>query len=320
MRILFAGTPKMAVPSLEALNEVFDVVGVLTNPDTMKGRGRKLYPSPVKEKALELGLTILQPDKLNRDAREEVAALKPDLLVCIAFGKIFRKAFLDLFPMGGINLHPSLLPRYRGPSPVSEAILRGDRETAITVQQMALEMDSGDILFQKPYELPGHITTGDFLDIVARDGALYMVETVTHLEKGELKPIPQNHEEATYCGKVNKEDGLIDWTRPAVEIERLIRAYSPAPGGFTFWKEQILFIRKASTEGFTLKGREHRVEQAVPGEVIGVDKRAGILVKTGQGVLCLRELQLQSRKSLDYQSFLNGAKDFQESILGEING
>jgi methionyl-tRNA formyltransferase len=316
MRILFAGTPKMAVPSLEALNECFTVCGVLTNPDRIKGRGRNLVPSPVKEKALELGLTVLQPEKLNRELREEVALLKPDLLVCIAYGKIFRQSFLDLFPRGGINLHPSLLPKYRGPSPVSEAILNGDSETAVTIQRLALKMDSGDILFQKPYPLDDKVTTGDFLDLIARDGALYMVEVVTKMSQGDLKGIVQDDSLATYCCKVNKEDGLIDWSRPAREIERLIRAYSPSPGGFTFWKEQILFVRKACLGEFHIKAPH----KAQAGQIVGVDKKAGILVQTGEGLICLQELQLQSRRTLDYKSFLNGSKNFLDSILGEVNG
>ncbi len=316
MRILFAGTPEMAVPSLEALNECFEVCGVLTNPDKAKGRGRKTVPSPVKVKAEELGLPLLQPEKIDQDVVDQVRALKPDVLVCIAYGKLFRKAFLDIFPLGGVNLHPSMLPKYRGASPVSEAIKNGDSETAVTIQRLAMKMDSGDILFQKPYPLDRSVTTGGFLDLISRDGALYMVEVLTKLEKGELTGIPQDEEKATYCTKVSKEDGLIDWYSSADEIERLIRAYSPAPGGFTFWNEQILFVRKATTENLTWKieGRPH------PGQILGVDKSRGILVQTGDGLICLEELQLQSRKSLDFKSFLNGVKDFLDTTLGEVNG
>jgi methionyl-tRNA formyltransferase len=316
MRILFAGTPDMAVPSLEALNECFDVCAVLTNPDRAKGRGRKLQPSPVKEKAEELGLTVLQPEKLDLSVRELVKEMKPDILVCIAYGKIFRQSFLDIFSMGGVNLHPSLLPKYRGASPVSEAIKNGDKETAITIQRLAMQMDSGDILFQKPYALERGITTGDFLKVVARDGALYMVEVLTKLSKGELDGIPQDDERATYCSKVNKEDGLIDWNCSAEEIESLIRAYSPAPGGFSFWNDQIIFIRKACLDDQERKiDGPHRA-----GQVLGVDKKRGILVQTGDGLICLQELQLQSRKSLDFKSFLNGVNDFLETTLGEVNG
>lgn len=316
MRILFAGTPQMAVPSLVALNECFDVCGVLTNPDRQKGRGRKMISSPVKDMALELGLNVLQPEKLNREFREQVKELKPDLLVCIAFGKIFGPAFMGLFPQGGINLHPSLLPKYRGPSPVSEAILKGDKETAVTIQRLAQQLDAGDILFQKPYTLSDRITTGDFLDVVARDGALYLVEVITKLSKGPLVGIPQDETRATYCAMVNKEDGIIDWNCTSKEIEQLIRAYSPAPGCFTFWKEQILFIRKAELDTID---REFD-KSSVPGQVLGVDKKAGILVKTGDGILCLQELQLQSRKHLDYKSFLNGVNNFLETTLGDVNG
>ena len=315
MRILFAGTPEMAVPSLEALNECFDVCGVLTNPDKAKGRGRRLLPSPVKAKAEELGLNVLQPEKLNGEALAQIKALNPDVLVCIAYGKIFRQAFLDLFPLGGVNLHPSMLPKYRGASPVSEAIKNGDAETAVTIQRLALKMDSGDILFQKPYSLDKSVTTGSFLERVARDGALYMVEVLTKMEKGELTGIPQDEEKATFCSKVSKEDGLIDWSSSAEEIERLIRAYSPAPGGFTFWKEQILFVRKACTENLSWKTEGH----PHPGQILGVDKSRGILVQTGDGLICLQELQLQSRKALDFKSFLNGVNGFLDTTLGEVN-
>ncbi len=312
MRILFAGTPDIAVPSLRTLAEHHDVVAVLTNPDRTKGRGRKVMASPVKEAALELGLPILQPHKLDQEFRDSVGELKPELLVCIAYGKIFRQAFLDLFPRGGINLHPSRLPDLRGPSPLNSIILRGDRETAITVQTLALEMDSGDILLQEPLELRDRETAETLTEKVAAAGAEYLLKVVDDMEKGRLLPCPQDHSKATFCSLIGKNDGRINWSEPAEKLDRLIRAYTPWPHGFTSWNGQRLNILEAHPAGSS-EGSES------PGTVQGVDKKEGILIQTGEGLLAVTRLQLQSKKPLDFKSFLNGTKDFIGSVLGDAD-
>ncbi len=312
MRILFAGTPEIAVPSLKALAEHHEVVGVLTNPDKTKGRGRKVAPSPVKEAGEALNLPVLQPHKLDHELREQVKALKPELLVCIAYGKIFRQVFLDLFPRGGVNLHPSKLPDLRGPSPLNSIILRGDRETAVTVQTLALEMDSGDILLQKPLAIHERETCDSLTARVAELGAEYLVDVVNKMERNGLTPVPQDHNKATFCSLIGKNDGLINWSEPAPVLDRLIRAYTPWPHGFTSWKGQRLNILEAHN-------LEDDSSDEPVGKVLGVDKGQGILIKTGQGLLAVTRLQLQSKKPLDFKSFLNGSKDFIGSVLGDAD-
>lgn len=313
MKLLFAGTPEIAVPSLKKLaSSHHDVVAVLTNPDRSRGRGRKVAYSPVKEAALELGLPLLQPQKLDPALREEVRELEPELLVCLAYGKIFRRPFLDLFPRGGINLHPSKLPDLRGPSPLNAAVLRGDRESAVTVQRLALEMDSGDILLQEPFSLDPRETAGDLTERVARIGADYLLETVNRIQEDRLAPRPQNHGDATFCSLIGKNDGLLDWGLSSVQLDRAIRAYAPWPLGFTWWRGLRLNILEAHP-------LPQRGESSLPGTVTGLDKREGILVQTGEGLLGVTRLQLQSKKPLDFKSFLNGSKDFIGSVLGEEN-
>ena len=313
MRILFAGTPDIGVPSLEALNRNHTIVGVLTNPDRTKGRGRKVMASHVKEAALRLELPVLQPHKLDAEFRETVAALKPDLLVCIAYGKIFRQPFLDLFPLGGINLHPSRLPELRGPSPLNSIILSGVKESAVTVQKLALEMDSGDILLQETLEVEERETTASLTERVAALGAGYLVSVVDDMEKGETNPRPQDHEKATFCSLIGKNDGLLNWDDTAVQLDRTIRAYTPWPHGFTGWKGQRLNILEAHPF------QTDNASDAACGTVTGMDKKEGILIQTGEGQLAVTRLQLQSKKPLDFKSFLNGSKDFIGSVLGDIN-
>ena len=312
MRVVFAGTPDIAVPSLKAVASEHEVVGVLTNPDRGSGRGKKLHHSPVKEAALELGLNVLQPDRLNGEFRKTVESLRPDILICIAYGKIFGPLFLELFPRGGINLHPSKLPDLRGPSPLNSLILRGDSEGAITVQTLAKEMDSGDILLQIPLGIDERETAESLTEKVANEGGACLLKVLEGLEKGSIEPHPQDHEKATFCGMIGKNDGLMDWNRPAVELDRIVRAYTPWPHGFTFWKGQRLNIIEAAPYAGSSSDGE-------AGEVIGMDKKEGILIKTGEGVLAVKRLQLQSKKALDYKSFLNGSKDFIASVLGAEN-
>lgn len=313
MRILFAGTPKIAVPSLKALTAEFEICGVLTNPDRKTGRGRKIISSPVCQTARELDLKILQPEKLDSAFLNEVKTLKPDLLVVIAFGKIFRKDFLDLFPMGGINLHPSLLPRYRGPSPLNEAIKNGDKVIGLTVQKVALNMDSGDILLQPVLELDGTETTGSLSDKVADLGAPLVVEAVKILEKDRGAGIPQDHLEATFCKLITKEEGEIDWSQSAEEIERQIRAYYPWPGAYSWYEGKKLNILEAGLAPVDTAGGK-------PGTVLSFNKKEGILIATGRGVLAIRRLQLQSKKPMDYKSFYNGNRNFVGSTLDRPSG
>ena len=313
MRILFAGTPEIAVPALEHLCDRFDIVGVLTAPDRSSGRGRRVSPSPVSEIAEKRRIRILKPERLGAQARRDVAALRPDLLVCVAYGRIFGPRFLALFPYGGINLHPSLLPRHRGPAPIPAAILAGDDATGLTVQMLAEEMDAGDIVVQERVPLLGTETTRTLTATAAERGALLVARAVAAIEDGSAEPQPQDESRATYCRLIQKDDGVIDWSRSAVEIDRMVRAYDPWPRARTTFAGADLAIRAARALPGSGPGAGSGAE---PGVVTGMDNDSGILVQTGSGLLAVRELQLASRKPLTWNVFLNGTPGFIGARLG----
>lgn len=317
MRVLFAGTPEIAVPSLDAVASRHEVAGVLTAPDREAGRGRKPEPPPVKLKAEALGLTVLQPERLDAAAREEVSRLHPEILVVVAYGRIFGPKFLSLFPTGGINLHPSLLPRWRGPSPIPAAILAGDGTTGITVQRLAERMDAGDILVQVQVPLSGTETTASLTRYAADRGAELVLEALSGLEHGTLAGVPQNEADASYCRLITKADGVVRWEESAAAIERMIRAYDPWPRARTVWNGVGLSLLSGGVyTGGTVPRERDRPGSPVPGEVLGIDTREGILVQTGDGILAVRELQLQAKKALEWRAFLNGVRDFIGTVLG----
>jgi len=314
MRILFAGTPSLAVPSLEKISRAHRIVGVLTSPDNPAGRGRAPEPSPVKLAALALDLPVMQPTRLDQAYREEVRKADPQILVVAAFGRIFRQQFLDLFPLGSINLHPSLLPRFRGPSPVSAAILSGDPETGVTIQRIALKFDTGDILAQERYPLTGEETTATLTSALAEKGAEMMVSVLAAFEKGTPpEPIPQNEADATYCHTLQKEDGAIRWDEPALLIDRKVRAFDPWPRAATSMGGESLLLLKCHVYPGTLPS-EASID--APGAVLSVDKGHGILVRTGAGILAVERLQKQFKKPMDWRSFLNGHPGMVGTRLG----
>lgn len=320
MKILFAGTPEIAVPSLEALiaSPGTDVVAVLTNPDRPVGRGRRIEASPVKQKALEAGLRVYQPEKPDEDFYDVVRFLRPDLLVVFAYGQIFPEDFLLLFPKGGINIHPSLLPRWRGPSPIQAAVLNRDRETGFTIQTMVKKMDAGDILYRETVLLSGKETTETLTELFAGLCAAAVVPVVENIDRYLENRIPQDVNGVTYCRKVGREDGCIDWSRPAVEIEALIRAFYPWPKAYTFLNDIELYFLSAAVYDrsrlpFSLVEPAERVS---PGTVFGYSKQDGFLIKTGDGILSASVLQLKARKALDAASFKNGSPDFVGTRLG----
>jgi methionyl-tRNA formyltransferase len=325
MRILFAGSPAIALPSLEALvslaleDDAFEVAGVLTNPDSPRGRGGeaeptevgKAFPGLVREfEARGVPPVLLKPEKLDLRAREAVAAVRPDLLVCFAYGRIFGPRFLSLFPMGGINIHPSLLPKYRGPAPIPAAILGREPETGITIQRLAAEMDAGDILIRESFPLQGRETAGELGEIAAVKGAALLRRALRDMSRGALEGRPQNNDEATYCSLITREDGRINWEAGAADIDARIRAYTPWPLCRTSHGGRILHILEGRPCGPAPAG-----PYAVPGTVLGVDKSRGILVQTGEGVLGITRLQYRAKKALAWQVFLNGARDFIGSRL-----
>lgn len=313
MTVLFAGTPEIAVPSLQELAKTHTVCGVLSSPDRRAGRGRHTVASPVKLAALELGMPVIQPPRLGSEARVAASDLGAELLVVFAYGRIFGPKFLALFPEGGINVHPSLLPKYRGPSPIPAAILAGDTETGITIQKIALEMDAGDIFEQVVLRLDGSETAESLAARVAGEAAPVVRRVVDAIGTGTAVAVPQSEEGVSYCSVISKDDGAIDWSAPAARIERMVRAYHPWPTAHTTWGTRHLALLAATlAESATAQGAVAKR----PGTVIGLDKREGILIQTGNGILAVQRLQLQSKKALDFKSFWNGVQGFDGAELG----
>ncbi|GBU26974.1 methionyl-tRNA formyltransferase [Treponema sp. R8-4-B8] len=311
MRVLFAGSPAIAVPSLEAVyrQDGIELVGVLTNPDSPRGRHSTPQPTDVAEAAQKLNVPTLKPLKLDAAVREQIGLLKPDILVSFAYGRIFGPKFLALFPRGGINIHPSLLPKYRGPSPIQAAILNRDTVTGITVQILAPQMDQGDILAVEQLPLSGRETAGSLGELAARKGARMLTEVLIKIANGTVTRTAQNHGEASYCGLISRDDGLIDWNLGAAQIEAKIRAFDPWPLCRTVHNGRELFILEAGI----FKGQAP-VKNC--GQVLGIDKNDGILIQTGDGILSVTRLQYQAKKALFWRDFLNGVRDFSEAQLG----
>jgi len=321
IRVFFAGSPAIAVPSLEALarEDGVEIAGVLTNPDSPKGRSGTPEPTEAGyaaqkilqqyEKRGRVLFPVLKPQKLDAPVREQISRLKPDLLVSFAYGRIFGPKFLALFPLGGINIHPSLLPKYRGPSPIQAAILNRDTVTGITVQRLAQEMDSGDILAVEQFQLTGGETFGSLSAAVSQKSAVLLIKVLKDIAGGKAEGTAQDHGKASFCSVIKKDDGIINWKMSACEIEARIRAFDPWPLCRTVHNGRQLFILKAGVF-------RDKDSSAKPALVLGIDKQAGILVQTGEGILAVKELQYQAKKALYFPDFLNGARDFEGSILG----
>jgi len=310
MRILFAGTPGIAVPSLRVTARAHEVCAVLTGCDHPVGRGRGCRPSAVKQAALELGLRVIETDRIDAAVRDEIRGLAPELLVVVAFGRIFRESFLALFPRGGVNLHPSLLPRHRGPSPIASAILCGDRATGVTVQRIALAVDEGDVFAQRSVALDGTETTGSLTEVLAGVGAGLLAEVLAASEAGTASAAPQAGEPA-YCRLTAKADGVVDWNEPAATIERKVRAYDPWPRASTSWDGRPLSLLHTRLPAGTVVP----VPAAVPGTVLGPSPE-GLLVQAGDGPIALTRLQPAFGRPMDWRSFLNGHPGIVGARLG----
>jgi methionyl-tRNA formyltransferase len=311
----------------------WSLVGILTNPDKPKGRGGVTEATDVGRSAALLAEewgtpdapspctpALLKPEELKAEARELVAALQPDLLVCFAYGRIFGPKFLALFPLGGINVHPSLLPTYRGAAPIQAAILHRELQTGVSIQRLAAEMDTGNILAQKTIPLAGTETAASLSETAALEGAELLRGVLEGLLKAgpddylkTLEGIPQQGK-ASYCTIIEKNSGTIDWNRSALEIDAQIRAYNPWPLARTGHNGQILNILEAAPyPGASIP--EAGGENKTPGRVLGIDKKFGILIQTGNGILAVSMLQYQTKKALHWQPFINGARGFIGSRL-----
>ena len=298
-RIVFMGTPDFAVPTLRRLHESPNtIVAVVTNPDRPKGRGRQKVPSPVKRAADRWGYSVFQPTS-GKDPwlRDKLEDLRPDLLVVIAYGQILPPSVLAIPRLGPINVHASLLPRYRGPAPIQWAIINGDRQTGVTTMWMAEGMDTGDLFLQQSVAIAPDETSESLHRKLAETGAELVIDTLDGLASGQLSATPQDESSVTYAPMLKKEDGHIDWTQSAKALDCLIRGVNPWPGAFTFLSHKRLKIFHAEPKDVQVQEKPGIVVDGFPGD---------LEVATGKGVLRLKELQLESGKRLSADAFVRG--------------
>lgn len=309
MRIVFMGTPDFAVGTMVALAEAgHEIILAVTQPDRPKGRGKKMQASPVKDAAVPLGIEVYQPSRVREpECVEHLRGYEPDIIVVAAFGQILPKEILDIPPYGCVNVHASLLPKYRGAAPIQWSILNGDEATGVTTMRMDEGMDTGDIILQREVQIGPKETGGSLFDRLSREGASLCVQTLERIADGTAVYTPQDDSQATYTKMMKKELGDLDWSRPAVELERRVRGLNPWPSAYT------------QLRGKTLKIWEAEVlpenADAAPGEVAGSGKE-GIRVQTGGGQLLLKEVQLEGKKRMAADAFLRGYPLQPGEVLG----
>ena len=306
MKIIFAGTPDFAAVALQALiDSSHDVVAVYTQPDRPAGRGRKLKPGPVKQLAMKHDVHVYQPVSLKDESeQQQLRDLNADVMVVAAYGLILPKSVLDIPRYGCLNIHGSLLPRWRGAAPIQRAILAGDKETGITIMQMDVGLDTGDMLLRTPIAIESHDTGGSLHDKLAAQGAKDLLTVLDQLASQNLSPVKQDDTQANYAHKLEKAEAQIDWSQDAEDIERLIRAFNPWPVAFTPFNGKPLRIYQAVV--FEAKGNA--------GEILSADK-AGIVIACGQGALKLLQLQPAGSKIMDAAAFMNGHGN--KLVIGE---
>ncbi len=309
MRVIFLGTPTFATLPLRALVAAgHDVVGVVTQPDRPVGRSRTPQAPPVKQAAMDLGLLVIQPATLRDEAVvEQLRHLRPDVGVVAAYGEILRRNVLDIPPLGYLNVHPSLLPLYRGPTPVTAAILSGDDITGVSIIKLVRAMDAGPIVAQATVPLARDARAGALTDELFKIGSQVLVNVLPLYADGTLQGQAQDDGQATYCKLLTKDDGRIDWTQPALVIERAVRAYDPWPGAWTTWQEQQLKLGTARIDT-DWHGR------AAPGMVL---EGATLRVATGSGALEIMELQPAGKRMLPASDWLRGQRTIVGQRLGE---
>jgi methionyl-tRNA formyltransferase len=308
--LIFFGTSDFAVPILEKMvRSGMRPILVVTTPDAPRGRKQILSPPPVKIKAQELGLELIQPKTLkDQEVISRIASYKPEVGVLAAYGKIIPKALIDVFPKGILNIHPSLLPRWRGPTPIQAALLAGDEKTGVTIILLDEEVDHGPILAQRElpitnYQLP-KIDYTTLHNLLAEMGADLLIETLPKWLSGELSPTPQDHSRATFCKKFTFEDGKIDWTKSAEEIDRMIRALNPEPGTYTRFKdknEKVKILKILAAQPFA---NSRELENKKVGEIF--EHNGNPVVKCGKGALVLERVQPEGKKSMSGEEFLRG--------------
>lgn len=315
MKVAFMGTPDFAVPCLSALIEAdfIDVVGVVSQPDRRRGRGQKLKPTPVKKEALKHNLEVFQPEKVSTP--EGIAKLEswnPDVIVVVAYGQILKKEVLELPKHGCVNIHASLLPKYRGAAPIHRAIINGEDKTGITTMHMDIGMDTGDMILKEELRITSEETVGSLHDKLSEVGASLIVKTLDKILKGTAPREEQNDDLATYAPKINKEEGKVDWNQDAKSIWNLIRGMNPWPGAYTYQNGSLLKLW--ASEVYDLQGTNDQVEV---GTIVKVDNDLGIVVQTGRGKLLLKEVQPASKQRMSATDYLRGYQIKEGNRLGE---
>ena len=306
LRIIFMGTPEFACPTLQMLiDRGENVVAVVTQPDRPKGRGQQLQPPPVKILAEQHGIPVLQPHKVRTpESLAELATFKPDLIIVVAFGQILPKALLEMPRHGCINIHASLLPRYRGAAPINWCIINGETETGITTMQMDVGLDTGDMLVKRAIPIGPDETASELHDRLAPLGAATMAETLDLLRDGQLTPVKQDDSLTCYAAMLKKDLGAVDWNRSAAEIHNLVRGVTPWPGAFSFLDGKLLKVLRTRIGSST----------GTPGTVLSAGKE-GLQVACGSGSIIIDELQLEGKKRLAAADFLAGYKVAPGTIL-----
>ena len=308
LRIIFAGTPDFSVPALEALiDSGHEVVAVYTQPDRPAGRGRKLKASPVKEVALKNNISVYQPESLKeKSEQEKIAQLKPDVMVVVAYGLLLPETVLSIPEFGCLNIHASILPRWRGAAPIQRAILEGDSESGISIMQMDIGLDTGDVLTIATCPIEKNETGGSLHDKLAILGTQPLLDVLAQLQNGSVKHVKQKDNDACYAKKLSKEAALIDWNKPVTEIDRMIGAFNPWPVAFTKLNDKNMRIWSATMLD---KNSDKK-----PGTVLSCNKD-GLDVATGQGVLHIEKLQMPGGRAMSASEFIN-AHNISNSVLG----
>jgi len=311
MRLIFLGSPAFAVPSLEKLIEAgHQVLAVVTQPDRPKGRRHELTPPPVKDAALRHGIPVLQPERIKQPENlERLANLKPEAMVVVGYGQILPQSLIDLAPHGIINVHASLLPKYRGAAPVQWVVLRGETVTGVTTMRIDAGLDTGDILLQRETSIGPDETAEELSARLAVMGAELLVETLEGLERGAIVPRKQDHDAASYAPMLGREDGLIDWNRPARAIYNMVRGLVPWPGAWTWFRERRFHIWKARLDEDPATGP--------PGSLCARGRR--LMINCGEGSrLEALEVQWEGKKSMPAEAFINGHHPVDGEMLGEV--
>lgn len=316
-KLIFMGTPDFAVPILRMLlEEGYEILAVVTQPDRPKGRKRILTPSPVKEEAMRHDIPVLQPEKLRHsDAVAEMIALQPELIVTAAYGQILPKAILELPPYGCLNVHGSLLPYYRGGAPIQHAIMNGEAVTGVTLMYMAAGLDTGDMIRKVEVPILEEDNTGTMFLKLSEIGKELLRSTLPALLAGQLQPVPQDSSLATLAPNISREDEQINWTRPAIELFNQIRGLSPWPGACTLWNGENFKIWASHKQSLKLESAIASLPSAMPGTVLQISED-GIEVLTGEGTLWLTEIQPAGKKTMSAAQFRLGATMQAGTILG----